>query len=60
MYAAWQRCYWEHMIGDERDAGHHIDDCWFNPVKHGLVSRVEDWPRSFHHRDIWTSQIVDN
>jgi len=38
----WQRRYWEHLIRDERDYAHHIDYCWFNPVKHGLVANVED------------------
>jgi putative transposase len=47
----WQRRYWEHMIRDERDLTRHIDYCWFNPVKHGLVENVEDWPYSSFHRD---------
>jgi putative transposase len=47
----WQRRYWEHLIRDERDYLHHIDYCWFNPVKHGLVANVEDWPFSSFHRD---------
>ena len=47
----WQRRYWEHLIRDERDLAHHIDYCWFNPVKHGLVANVEDWPFSSFHRD---------
>jgi putative transposase len=47
----WQRRYWEHMIRDERDYARHIDYCWFNPVKHGLVANVEDWPYSSFHRD---------
>ena len=47
----WQRRYWEHLIRDERDYRHHIDYCWFNPVKHGLVANVEDWPFSSFHRD---------
>jgi putative transposase len=47
----WQRRYWEHMIRDERDLARHIDYCWFNPVKHGLVRNVEDWPFSSFHRD---------
>jgi len=48
----WQRRYWEHLIRDERDYRHHIDYCWFNPVKHGLVANVEDWPFSPFHRDM--------
>jgi putative transposase len=47
----WQRRYWEHLIRDERDHAFHIDYCWFNPVKHGLVANVEDWPYSSFHRD---------
>ena len=47
----WQRRYWEHMIRDERDFRRHIDYCWFNPVKHGLVTDVEEWPFSSFHRD---------
>lgn len=47
----WQRRYWEHLIRDERDRQAHIDYCWFNPVKHGLVADVEDWPHSTFHRD---------
>jgi REP-associated tyrosine transposase len=47
----WQRRYWEHRIRDERDYAFHIDYCWFNPVKHGLVASVEEWPYSSFHRD---------
>ena len=52
----WQRRYWEHLIRDERDYNHHVDYCWINPVKHGLVSKVEDWPFSSFHRD---SRVAD-
>jgi putative transposase len=48
----WQRRYWEHLIRDEKDHSHHVEYCWFNPVKHGLVSNVEDWPFSSFHRDM--------
>jgi REP-associated tyrosine transposase len=48
----WQRRYWEHLIRDERDYRHHIDYCWFNPVKHGLVANAADWPFSSLHRDM--------
>jgi putative transposase len=46
----WQRRYWEHVIRDETDLQRHIDYIHFNPVKHGLVSRVSDWPHSSFHR----------
>ncbi|AXK38974.1 REP-associated tyrosine transposase [Crenobacter cavernae] len=46
----WQRRYWEHLIRDEADYRAHLDYAHINPVKHGLVSRVADWPYStFHH-----------
>jgi len=28
----------------------HIDYIHYNPVKHGLVSQVSDWPHSSFHR----------
>jgi putative transposase len=46
----WQRRYWEHAIRDENDFARHLDYIHINPVKHGLVSRVSDWPYSSFHR----------
>ena len=46
----WQRRFWEHQIRDERDYKHHVDYIHFNPVKHGVVERVVDWPHSSFHR----------
>jgi putative transposase len=48
--ALWQRRFWEHTIRDEADFSRHVDYIHFNPVKHGLVSRVRDWPHSSFHR----------
>ena len=48
----WQRRFWEHLIRDEEDFRRHVEYCYFNPVKHGLVSRVRDWPHSSFHRDV--------
>jgi putative transposase len=42
----WQRRYWEHAIRDDADLARHVDYIHFNPVKHGYVSRVADWPHS--------------
>jgi putative transposase len=44
--ALWQRRYWEHTIRDDADFARHIDYVHCNPVKHGLVTRVRDWPHS--------------
>ncbi|MFC1750643.1 transposase [Pseudomonadota bacterium] len=49
-YNLWQRRYWEHQIRDETDMQHHIDYIHYNPVKHGHVDRVKDWPYSSFHR----------
>jgi len=46
----WQRRFWEHAIRDEEDFRRHVDYIHFNPVKHGYVQRVVDWPHSSFHR----------
>jgi putative transposase len=46
----WQRRFWEHTLRDERDFERHIDYIHFNPVKHGHVAQVKDWPYSSFHR----------
>ena len=48
----WQRRYWEHLIRDDADYARHVEYCYFNPVKHGLVRRVRDWPHSSFYRDV--------
>ncbi len=47
--ALWQRRYWEHTIRDDGDFARHVDYIHYNPVKHGLVKRVCDWPHSSFH-----------
>ena len=47
----WQRRFWEHHIRDDADMVAHLRYCWWNPVKHGFVTRPEDWPYSSYHRD---------
>jgi putative transposase len=64
----WQRRYWEHTLRDEADLARHVDYILFNPVKHGHVSRVRDWPYSSFHRMVrlgvypldWAGDAVDN
>ena len=48
----WQRRFWEHTIRDEQDYAAHMDYIHFNPVKHGLVAEVADWPYSSFHRAV--------
>ena len=46
----WQRRFWEHQIRDDSDYASHMDYVHINPVKHGLVHTVADWPHSTFHR----------
>lgn len=48
----WQRRFWEHTIRDDADYAAHVDYVNVNPLKHGLVRRVADWPYSSFHRDV--------
>ncbi len=64
----WQRRYWEHTIRDDDDFVHHVDYIHINPVKHGLVTRVRDWPYSSFHRMVklgvypgdWAGDVVND
>ena len=46
----WQRRFFEHTIRDDADFARCVDYAHSNPVKHGLVDRVADWPWSTFHR----------
>ena len=46
----WQCRFWEHALRDQRDFNIHCDYIHYNPVKHGHVTRVADWPHSSFHR----------
>src|SRR5262249_42263323 len=46
----WQRRFWEHTVRDDVDFARHVDYIHYNPVKHGLVTRVNDWLHSSFHR----------
>ena len=50
--SVWQNRYWEHTIRDDEDYRRHVEYIWFNPVKHGHVERVGDWPHSSFHRAV--------
>jgi putative transposase len=54
----WQRRYWEHAIRNEADLERHIDYVHFNPVKHGHVTHVADWPHSSFHRYVERGVLV--
>jgi putative transposase len=46
----WQRRFFEHTCRDECDLKRCVDYLHVNPLKHGLVERVRDWPWSSFHR----------
>lgn len=48
----WQKRFWEHQVHDQQDYINHVNYCYYNPVKHGLVQRVADWRYSTFHRDV--------
>lgn len=64
----WQRRFWEHRIRDDDDYRAHMDYLHFNPVKHGLVKRVRDWPFSTFHQKVrlgaypidWGGEFVES
>lgn len=64
----WQRRFWKHRIRDEADLRRHIDDIHYNPVRHGLVSRLVDWPCSSFHQYVrhgllpadWSGDAIDD
>lgn len=56
----WQRRYWEHTIRDESDYQRHVDYIHFNPVKHGLVAEVRDWPYSSFHRYVKQGLLLED
>jgi putative transposase len=56
----WQRHYWEHLIRDELDFQRRIDYVYVNPLKHGLVKRVGDWPYSTFHRYVDAGIYVED
>jgi putative transposase len=58
--ALWQKRFWEHTIRDEGDFARHVDYIHFNPIKHGLVPRVRDWPHSSFHRYVREGLLPDD
>src|SRR5207248_6564114 len=42
----WQHRFWEHTVRDEDDLERCVNYIHWNPVKHGLVARVRDYPWS--------------
>ncbi len=56
----WQRRFWEHQIRDDDDFARHADYIHWNPMKHGYVSRVADWPYSSFHQYLRNGVYPEN
>lgn len=56
----WQRRYWEHLIRDDADFARHVDYIHINPLKHGLVTRIADWPYSSFHQYVKQGTLPAN
>ena len=48
----WQPRFWEHQIRNASDYHAHMDYAHYNPVKHGNVAQVKDWPWSSFHQAV--------
>ncbi|MFH0951609.1 MAG: transposase [Patescibacteria group bacterium] len=44
--AVWQDRYMDHLIRDDHDFQNHLDYIHYNPVRHKLVKKPENWPWS--------------
>lgn len=42
----WQRGFWDHIIRNDKDFSTHLDYIHWNPVKHDLVLKAEDYKHS--------------
>ena len=56
----WQPKFWEHTIRDPVDYERHFHYLHYNPVKHGLVLKLRDYPHSTFHRHVRAGVYSDN
>lgn len=56
----WQRRFFEHSCRDDEDLKRCVDYIHMNPVNHGLVTRVRDWPWSSFHRYVRLGEYNPN
>jgi len=59
-YCLWQRRFWEHTIKDMLDFENHVNYIHYNPIKHGLVDDLHDWPYSSFHHYVQSGLISEN
>ncbi len=56
----WQRRFWEHQIRNEEEYQAYMDYIHYNPVKHGYVNKVLDWPHSTFYRYVKLGTYPEN
>jgi putative transposase len=52
----WQGRFWDHVIRNVEDFKRHLDYIHYNPVRHGYVSKPEDWKYSSYQE--WVERGV--
>jgi len=52
----WQKRFWEHTLRNQEDYDRHFDYIHYNPIKHGIVKNLLDYPYSTFHR--WLRQGI--
>ncbi len=45
------------LIRDERDYENHVEYIHYNPVKHGFVKQISEWPYSSFHRYVRNGKL---
>ena len=43
----WQKSFYYHIIASDCDFDNHFDYILYNPLKHGYIAELEDWPYLF-------------
>jgi len=46
----WQRRFWEHVVRNDADYRMHANYIHHNPLKHGWVTDLDEWPYSSWHQ----------
>lgn len=54
----WQGRFWDHVIRNDEDFKKHLDYIHYNPVKHGYVSKPEDWQHSSYLRWVKKGEYI--
>lgn len=55
--AVWQRNVEVTVLHSDAAFDWHVDFCVFDPVKHGLVTRPQDWPHTSLHQAVAVARI---